>query len=446
LPFWAIVAFLWPYLGIYGVEGRHTLMLACSLVGGPFVGSFMALYPRAIILRPAFFCLPGRRRALRQVVFAIGFVVSAVTSWWVLVLHDELWIASGQSMLVFPAMLGILLPAFVCGAVLLVSRPARWVAGILLLGYVSLALALPQVSGLSWAAATEDAIARHPAIVLAFGAGSAGVLWLYMGRMRLTPWLRVAIERGGTRWRAESGVGRLLLRRICLRGHFDRWKYVWGTLYTSPLVDVRLRALAAVLGALAVVLLAYAGPFVRLTLYTIVCLSPVPDWRDLPFSSRPFPTAGRYERYFAAMAAYGLSWGAALLLGAGMILGAALLACLAPDIVIEGVARSAEPADPRCLWIPLFLIPVVGLVQRLLLWQRGTPSILVAASMYVGRLLLVVAVIAMLLPLFAPSVFAALRTWQVFVVGALAWVFLAFAVRRVALRGDLVDQRRQKRV
>jgi hypothetical protein len=419
--------------------------LVCSFLWG----LLMATTQMETASKPFSFCLPGHRDAVRRLVFLAGFIVSlAFVLIFTALLESSSFLGPSEFYVGSPGMLILLRISYFCAsmtAYLLGAGIAfSLIHGGSALGLITLVVALCamfdvftpiQYPLLHWPVAV---------IALALAVGLAG--WWWLGRRAwfrrgcdrpwmglFDPWDRRHAERFrelyATRFikNIPPAWDRFFQRVIGRRPPSALGKYAWGALYTTcVLVGPQWKGILA----LALAWLAFAGYFPAaapmimgfLPLMTVGFL-------QSPLGTALLVAGGRKERFFATVVLI-LGFSMAWVLLFGVLVGLThLLAPVVPAVTVRGDTLSLHAISFQVVWIPLVLVPLVGLVQTLFCRKP--------VALALSIMLLVAIMMVSSTPL---GLYRAVTPALAIAGAVLSWGICLLLLHRIAMHRDLVRQ------
>ena len=356
--------------------------LVCSFLWGLLV----ATTQMETTSRPFSFCLPGHRDAVRRLVFLAGLVVSlAFLVIFAVLLESPSVIGPWEFYVAPPGLLILLKISYFCASMTAYLLGAGVAFSLIhgggsALGLITLVVALGamfdvftpiQYPLLHWPVAV---------IALALAVGLTG--WWWLGRRAwfrrrcgrpwigfFDPWDRRQAQRFRSLYATRfiknipPAWDRYFQGVIGRRPLSDPGKYAWGTLYTTcVLVGPQWKGILA----LALVWLAFGGYFpAAAPMFMGFLPLMTAGFLQSPLGTVLLVAGGRKERFFATVALI-LGFSAVWVLLFGVVVGLThLLAPVVPAVTVRGYTLSLHAISFQVVWIPLVLVPVVGLVQTL---------------------------------------------------------------------------------
>jgi hypothetical protein len=441
---WLMVQWVLPTPG----KGRGVFggFLVCSFLWGLLV----ATTQMETASKPFSFCLPGHRDVVRKLVFLAGFVVSlALVLVFAALLASPSFVGPLEFYLRSPGVLILLKISYFCAsmtAYLLGAGVAFSLTrgGGSALGLIALVVALCAMFDVF--TPIQYPLLHWPVAVIAVALAVGLASWWWLGRRAwfrrscTKPWMGFFDpwdRRNAQRFRELYAIrfvqnvppawDRYFQRVIGRRPPSDLGKYVWGALYTTcVLVGPQWKGILA----LALVWLALGG-YSRAAAPMVMGFLPL---MTVGFLQSPLGTAllvagGRRERFFATVALI-LGFSVVWVLLFGVLVGLThLLAPVVPAVTVRGDTLSLHAISFQVVWIPLVLVPVVGLVQTLFCRK---PVWLALSIMLVTAILMLFTSPLGLYRAITPMVMSGATV--------LTWGICLLILYRIALHSDLVRQ------
>jgi hypothetical protein len=427
-----------------GGNGLFGGFLACCFLLGLLVGTIQM----ETASKPFSFCLPSHRDAVRRLVFLVGLAVSLAFFFIIsIVLVASPSRANPLERSIMPAALLVLvlgsyfsasLAVYLLGADLAFSA-VRSVSGMVM---VAFGLSLCFMSNVF--PTIQYPIVHWPVSVIALAWAASVASWWWLGRRAwfrrscdrpwmglFDPWDRKQAQKYrdlyATRFikNIPPAWDRYFQGVIGRRPPSDPGKYAWGALYTTcVLVGPQWKGILT----LALVWLAFGG-YSRAAAPMVMGFLPLitVGFLQSPLGTALLVAGGRRERFFATVALI-LGFSIVWVLLFGVVVGLIhLLAPVVPAVTVRGYTLSLHAISFQVVWIPLVLVPVVGLVQTLFCRK---PVWLALSIMLVTAILMLFTSPLGLYQAITPMVMSG--------AAVLTWGICLLILYRIALHSDLV--------
>ncbi len=422
-----------------------------------FSGMLVGATSRDVMNKPFARFLPGHPSTVRMVVFLIGLAVSVLAGTLSVRLEG---IDAWRSPAIFLAFVWVSMVLYLAGAELVL---APWGTRGPLTGILC-GLALATVVYTTWFLSPEvqPMITRHPLWVILGGLLMGLAVWLQMGRREWSRQLSSmglligrsaaarelykALDRRYTREVAASAiVMSFFLRRMEGCPDYSGGRYVWGTLYATFGVLAAWWRWLIYAFIVVIVISGYMGIMVPFVFLWIAWAFEHMSWP--PVHSVMLVPAGRRERFLALILLAGVTAGI-LVLGIAIVAVVSVpLSWLIPEFEVWGVPVVYHRVSVINVWVPLVVIPLLGIPHVLLPKRLGSAiefGVVMAAPLLVMVGVIVLAFVDLILIdfgyLFLMDV--VLTKPAACVTGAiiLIWAFFGVACRYKARRRSLVGQ------